>query len=62
MQYMTVQEFAEMTRMNYQTILRAIHSGKIYAIQFGEGKKSPYRISITELERLQIATKFKESK
>lgn len=55
MEYMTVKEFADEVKMCTLTILNSIKNGKIYAVRFGSGKRSPYRIPKTELERLQIA-------
>ncbi len=60
MNYLTVEEFSRKIKMCPHTVRRAIKSGKIYATRFGIGKKSPYRISETELERIQLAAQYKE--
>lgn len=60
MKYLTVEEFAEKIKMCTHTVRRAIKSGKIYATRFGIGKKSPYRIAETELERIQLSEKYKQ--
>jgi len=56
--YLTVKEFAEKVKLCPHTIRQAIKSGKIYAVRPGVGKKTPYRIPETELERLHIAENF----
>jgi excisionase family DNA binding protein len=58
MVYLTVKEFAEKVKLCPHTIRHAIKSGKIFAVRPGVGKKTPYRIPETELERLQISEKF----
>lgn len=57
MKYLTVKEMAKRMRVCEQTIRIAIHNGRLYAIKPGGGKRAPYRIPETELERLQIASK-----
>ena len=58
MNYMTVEEFADEIKMCPASVRKAIRLGKIYAIRFGVGVKGPYRIPITELERMQIASMY----
>lgn len=60
MEFLTVQEFADKVRMCRHTIFKSIKAGKIYAMRVGVGKKSPYRIPETEIERLQVMYKCKE--
>lgn len=62
MEFFTVNEFAEKLKLNPQTIRRGIRQGKFYAVRVGIGAKSHYRIPKTELERLEIASRYKESK
>ncbi len=62
MDFMTVQEFADAVKMCRHTIIRAIKHKKIYAFRPGSGKKSPYRIPKTELERIQLAGMYEEKK
>lgn len=52
--FITVEEFANRIKMHVGTVRRAIRAGKIYATRPGLGKKSPYRIAESELERLQL--------
>jgi excisionase family DNA binding protein len=54
MNYLTVEEFAEIMKMHPGSVRRAIKAGKIYASRPGLGKKSPYRIAYSELERLHL--------
>jgi excisionase family DNA binding protein len=58
MEYLTVSEFANRTKLCCHTIRASIKAGKIYACRPGPGKRSPFRIPVTELERLQIAYQF----
>ncbi len=58
--FLTVDEFAEKTRLCTKTIIKAIKAGKINAFRPGIGKRTPYRIPATELERLQIMENCKE--
>lgn len=58
MEYLTVKEFAEKTKVCPHTVRNSIKLGKLYAFRPGPGKRSPYRIPETELERLQIANRF----
>lgn len=50
--FLTVQEFADRLKMHPGSIRKAIKYGKIYASRPGIGKKSPFRIPESELERL----------
>jgi excisionase family DNA binding protein len=61
MNFLSVEEFAEKIKMCPHTVRKAIHEGKIYAIRPGIGKRSPYRIAESELERLQIISMCVES-
>lgn len=54
LKFLTVEEVADRFMVNPATIRKAIRMGKIYAFRPGAGKKSPYRISETEVERLQL--------
>jgi excisionase family DNA binding protein len=54
MNFLTVEEFADKLKIHPSTIRRAIKEGKIYASRPGPGKRSPYRISESELERLHL--------
>lgn len=62
MEFLTVKEFADRVKMCTHTVLKSIRQGKIYAMRVGVGKKSPYRISETEIERLQLMHKYEKSK
>lgn len=52
--FLTVEEFGERIKMHPTTVRRAIKQGKIYAVRPSLGKRAPYRIAESELERLQI--------
>ncbi len=52
MNFLTVEEFSKLIKMHPTTVRRSIRQGKIYASRPGLGKKSPYRIAESELERL----------
>jgi excisionase family DNA binding protein len=52
--FLTVEEFAQRIKMAPATVRRAIKQRKIYAIRPSLGKKAPYRIAESELERLQL--------
>lgn len=52
--FLTVQEFAERIKMHPTSVRRAIKEGKIFASRPSLGKKAPYRISESELERLHL--------
>jgi excisionase family DNA binding protein len=54
MNFLTVEEFAERIKMHPGSVRRAIKQGRIYASRPGVGKKSPYRILESELERLHL--------
>lgn len=54
MELLTVDEFAIKVKMCPHTIRRAIKKGKINAFRPGWGKRSPYRIPVTEIERLLV--------
>jgi excisionase family DNA binding protein len=52
--FLTVEEFAERIGMHPGSVRRAIKGGKIFASRPSMGKKGPYRIAESELERLQL--------
>jgi excisionase family DNA binding protein len=54
MNFLTVEEFAKRIKMNPTSVRSAIRHGKIYATRFSLGKKAPYRIPESELERLYL--------
>lgn len=54
MNFLTVEEFAQRLKLHPRTIHRAIKEGKIYASRPSGGKRAPYRISESELERLHF--------
>ena len=54
MNFLTLLEFADRMKMHPSTIRKAIRQGKIFASRPGMGKKSPYRIPESELERLHL--------
>ena len=52
--FLTVEEFAERIKMHPTSVRRAIKMGKIFAMRPSPGKKAPYRIAESELERLHL--------
>lgn len=52
--FLTVEEFSKRIKLHPRTIRRAIKEGKIFAIRPSIGKKAPYRIAESELERLLL--------
>lgn len=60
MEYFTVREFAQKVKLSEFSVRIAIKKKKIFAIRPGAGKKTPYRIPETELERLHLAAAHEE--
>ena len=54
MNFLTVEEFAHRIKMHPTTVRRAIKQGKIFASRPSMGKKAPFRIAESELERLHL--------
>jgi excisionase family DNA binding protein len=52
MNYLTVEEFAKRIKMHPGSVRRSIRQGKIFATRPSMGKRGPYRIAESELERL----------
>jgi excisionase family DNA binding protein len=52
--FLTVEEFAGRLKMHPVSIRRAIKQGRIYASRPSCGKRAPYRICESELERLHF--------
>lgn len=52
--FLTVEEFAKRIKMHPVSVRRAIKQGKIYASRPSCGKRAPYRICESELERLHF--------
>lgn len=50
--FYTVDEFAEILRVHYNTVYRGIRCGRIQAFRVGTGKKSSYRIPEHEATRM----------
>lgn len=53
-EFLTIDGFANKVNLHAQTVRRCIKSGKIQAINLGNGKKKIYRIPISEIQRLAI--------
>jgi hypothetical protein len=62
MNFLTVEEFAKRIKMHPQSIRRSIKQGKIFASRPSMGKKSPYRILESELERLHLQSMCEKPK
>jgi len=60
MQFYSVKEFAKRMEMHPQSIRKGIREGKFFAVKIGSGVRPRYRIPATELERLKIASMYKE--
>ncbi len=58
MNFLTVEEFAKLMKMHPNTIRKAIKKGNIFASRPGMGKKSPYRIAESEIERLHLQSMY----
>lgn len=54
MNFLTVEEFAQILKIHPTTVRRAIKEGRIYASRPSSGKKAPYRICESEVERLHF--------
>lgn len=50
--FLTVYEFADELNLHYNTIYKAVRSGRIHAFRVSEGKKAAWRIPRTEITRL----------
>lgn len=51
-EYYTIQEYADLLRVDRRTISRAIKEGRIQALKIGNNSKSVYRIHKDELSRM----------
>ena len=60
MKFLTTFQFANRLNISSQTVIDMINAKKIHAVRPGMGKRSPYRIPETELERLVIASQCEE--
>lgn len=54
MNFLTVEEFADKLKIAPSTVRKSIREGKIFATRPSSGKRGPYRISDTEIERLHL--------
>ncbi len=52
--FYSVKEFALKLGFHYNTVIRAIKSGKLNAFRIGPGKKSSYRIPGSEIGRIAL--------
>lgn len=60
--FLTVEEFAQRIKMHPGSVRRSIKQGKIYASRPSMGKKGPYRIAESELERLHLQGMYEVKK
>jgi excisionase family DNA binding protein len=60
--FLTLEEFAQRIKMHPQTVRQCIRKGKIFASRPGVGKRSPYRIAESELERLHLQSMCEKQK
>lgn len=52
--FLTVEEFAKRIKMHANSVRRSIREGRIFASRPSMGKRGPYRIAESELERLHL--------
>jgi excisionase family DNA binding protein len=50
--FLSIKEFASLIHVHSNTVRNMIRCGKLNAFRLGKGKKSPYRISRTEINRM----------
>lgn len=62
MNYFTVEEFAKRIKLHPGSVRRSIKEGKIFATRFSPGKRAPYRICESELERLHLQSMCEKRK
>lgn len=53
-EYLSVKEFASKMKLHYNTVLRAIKTGKLNAVRIGSGKKATFRIASSEVNRIAL--------
>lgn len=52
LKFLSIKELASKLNVHHSTIRRAIKTGKIKAITFGNGKRPIYRIPESEIEKI----------
>jgi excisionase family DNA binding protein len=62
MNFLTVEEFSERIKLHPATIRKAIKEGKIFASRPSMGKRAPFRIAESELERLHLQSMCEKDK
>lgn len=60
--FLTVEEFAKRIKMHPGSVRRSIREGKIFATRPSMGKRGPFRIAESELERLQLHGMYEKKK
>lgn len=53
-EFYSVKEFSALISVHYNTVIRAIKSGRLSAFRIGNGKKACYRIARSEIHRLAL--------
>lgn len=53
-EYLSVKEFAVLLKVHYNTVIRAIKSGKLNAFRISSNKKAAYRIARSEINRVAL--------
>jgi len=53
-EFLSVKEFACLVGVHYNTVLRAIQSGKLHAFRINTSTKSSYRIARCEIHRIAL--------
>lgn len=52
--FLTLKEFADKIKMHPGSVRRAIKQGRIFASRPSMGKRGPFRIAESELERIHL--------
>ncbi len=54
-EFLTVKEYAKLLGIHPNTVRRSIKTGRLSAFKVGSGKRSNYRISRSEINRMAFA-------
>lgn len=53
-EFLSVKEFSALIGVHYNTVIRAIKSGKLNAFRISPGKKATFRIPRSEIHRIAL--------
>jgi len=62
MNFLTIEEFSKRMQICPASVRKAIKLGKIFATRPSMGKRAPYRIAESELERLHLQSMCENKK